>query len=112
MWASMEPIAREIAFRDRDTKDFVVASCIYGRFKHAIVAEAWEALILAKVGEKTGEYDKPRIARAIEAYDGLWKQWNAFAAAEPMCPTLYHDYGFAGRPGVGAAINKLRGLVA
>jgi len=112
MWARMEQIARQIAFRDQATKDFVVTSCIYGRLKHAVVAEAWELLLLAKVGENSGVYDKPRIAKAFAAYDELWEQWRTLEATHPSCSSIYHDYGFAKRPGVGAALDKLRRLVA
>jgi len=110
IWVEIEEIAQQIAFSDKNTKDFVVTSCAYGRLKHAVVAEAWELLILSKAGERSGEYDKPRIKKVLAAYDDLWQQWRNLEATHPTCSSIYHDYGFAGKPGIGAAVNKLRNL--
>ena len=110
MWAQMEAIAPTIRFPDESTHDFVVTSCTYGRLKHAVVAEAWTVILLGDVGEATGTYDKPRIRAAIERYDALWREWKQLEATQPTCSSLYHDYGFRNKPGVGAAVNKLREL--
>jgi hypothetical protein len=111
MWAQIEEIARQITFPDQRTKDFVVTSCTYGRLKHAVVTAAWELLLLSKIGDQSGDYDKPRIRKTIAAYDDFWKQWRNLEATEPFCSSIYHDYGYAGRPGVGAQVDKLRNLV-
>jgi hypothetical protein len=110
MFARMEELSRQIAFPDSATKEFVAASCTYGRFKHAVVAEAWTATILSRLGEKSGVYDRSRIRSAIGAYDNLFRQWKQFQESTPSCSTIYHDYGFAGKPGMGAAIDKLRSI--
>jgi hypothetical protein len=111
MWAQIEEIARQITFPDRSTRDFVVTSCSYGRLKHAVVTAAWELLLLSKAGDQSGDYDKSRMRRTIAAYDDLWKQWKNLESTQLSCSSIYHDYGYAGRPGVGAQVDKLRSLV-
>jgi hypothetical protein len=108
MWTRMEEIARQIAFSDQATKNFVVTSCVYGRFKYAVAAAAWELLLLGKLGENSGKYDKPRIEKAFVEYDDFWTQWRRLETTNPSCSTIYHDYGYAKGPGVGAALARLR----
>jgi hypothetical protein len=99
-------------FQSDATTAFVRSSCTYGLMKYSIIAAGWTALILGQAGKASGHYDKPRIAAAIAQYDALWIRWRQIAAADPYSSSLVRDVAFADHPGMGAAIDALRPLVA
>jgi hypothetical protein len=112
MWRQIRALSLQVEFRSAATTAFVRSSCTYGLMKYSIIAAGWTALILGQAGKASGQYDKPRIAAAIAQYDDLWRQWKQIAASDPYSATLVRDVAFAGRPGMGAAIDSLRPLVA
>lgn len=51
----------------------------------------------------------PRVAPAIARYDELWSEWRQLRADHPdTCASLYTDRAFGDKPGMGAAIDRLR----
>jgi hypothetical protein len=111
MWMRIEELARQIAFADQGTKDFVVTSAIYGRIKFAIIEQGWTILFLGRAGDAEGTYDKPRISAAIAAYDQLWDDWKQLKATQATCSTLSTDLARGNKPGLGAAVDKYRKIV-
>ena len=108
MWQRIEQLAHEIHFADPGTQDFVEVSSAYGRIKYTIIQQAWTVLFNGRRGDKTGHYDREKIAAAIARYDALWDEWRALAKNHSCCATIYKDVGFDYQPGIGAAINRYR----
>lgn len=109
-WKQIEALARQIHFADGATQDFVETSCAYGRIKYAIIEQAWTVLLWGTLGERSKQYDCGRISAAIQKYDALWSEWRELKARHPSCATLYKDKAFGDKPGIGAAIDKFRGI--
>ncbi len=112
MWSQIESLSRQIHYPNQHLQGLIVTSCTYGRIKYAIIEQAWTILFLGRAGDTSGHYDREKLAIAIAAYDGLWKDWRDLKANNPTCATLYKDQGFKGRPGIGAAVDHYRGLIA
>jgi hypothetical protein len=112
MWQQIQRLSGHVAFQSDATTAFVRSSCTYGLMKYSIIAAGWTSLILGQEGKASGHYDKPRIAASIAQYDELWRRWKQIAATDPYSSTLVRDVAFADKPGMGAAINALRPVVA
>ena len=110
MWNRIEALAHEIRFADASMQEFLETSAAYGRIKYSIVEQAWRVLLAARAGEQSGQYDRAAIRSAIKRYDELWVEWQALAARHPSCATLHKDIGFDNKPGLGAAIDRYRGI--
>jgi hypothetical protein len=108
MWRRIEQLAREIHFADTNTQEFVEVSATYGRIKYEIIQQAWTVLFTAKLGEKSGQYNREKVHKAIARYDALWSEWHNLADKHVCCATIYLDVGFDHKPGLGAAINRYR----
>jgi hypothetical protein len=112
MWRQIQRMSGSVEFQSAPTTAFVRSSCTYGFMKYSIIAAGWTALILAQAGERSGHYDKPRIAASIVQYDELWRRWHRIALADPYSSTLVRGNAFADKPGMDAAIDKLRSIVS
>jgi hypothetical protein len=112
MWREIERLSANLQFPTADLTDFVRVSCTYGRIKYSIIEHGWTALLITAYGQRFGTYDLERISTSISAYDAAWREWQSLKATAPLCSTLSHDFGFDGRPGLGAAIDRCRKLVA
>ena len=104
----IEVLAHSIHFADPATQEFVETSAAYGRIKFALFEQAWTILLYGAAGETMKPYDRDRILAGIKKYDALWQEWRELKAAHPSCATLYHDYGFGKKPGIGAAVERYR----
>ncbi|MCP4376789.1 MAG: hypothetical protein GY794_11515 [bacterium] len=119
IWRRIETLAKQIDLPDAATKEFVVTSCTYGRIKYEIIANGWTVMLLGMVGDKTGQYDKPRIAAAIKTYDKLWDEWKKLEKSSPSCATIYKNHycryvsqkGMFPAPGMNDSVNKYRRIV-
>jgi hypothetical protein len=111
MWKEIEKLSTSIAFPSGETNDFVRTSATYGRMKYTVIQHGWTILLLGQIGDQAKIYDKRRIAQAIADYDEAWKAWRELKETRPSCSTLYKDYTFDGKPGLGAAVNRYRGIV-
>jgi hypothetical protein len=104
MWREIERLARELQLPDARRAEFVRVSSTYGRIKAAIIEQMCRAILFHL--EKPAD---PRVAAAIARYDELWSEWRRLRAGHPdTCPTLYTDRAFDDKPGMGAAIKRLR----
>ncbi len=121
VWEQIQALSERVHFKDQGLGEFVRTSCAYGRIKYGIFREGWTVLLLGRLGDKRGRYDKARMARAILDYDRLWKEWKALARAHPgSCATLYSpDYcryvpqkGMFPAPGMKKSLEKYRNLLA
>lgn len=112
IWREIEALAGEIDIDDKVLQDFIRVSCSYGRIKYEIFEKSWKIIALDRNGQGTGSEVKMLIAE----YDALWDEYRKLKADNPACPTLYrdtamgyeHNVGAFDKPGIGAAINKLR----
>ncbi len=92
LWRRIETLSRQINVRDAATKEFILTSCTYGRIKYEIIAKGWTVMLLGMAGDKIGQYDKPRMAAAIVAYDRLWEEWKQLEASSPSCSSIYKNH--------------------
>ena len=105
MWREIEALSGELSVPDAGTAEFIRVSCTYGRIKAGIIEQMCRALI-ASHSSPPGETD---VASAIREYDRLWEEWRKLRADHPQaCATLYTDKAFGEKPGMGAAIDRLR----
>ncbi|MCP4376791.1 MAG: hypothetical protein GY794_11525 [bacterium] len=119
IWRRIEALAKQIDLPDAATKEFIVTSCTYGRIKYEIIANGWTVMLLGMVGDKTGQYDKPRIAAAIKTYDKLWDEWKKLEKSSPSCASIYknhfcsyvHRKGAVPASGMNDSVNKYRRIV-
>jgi len=121
IWRQIEALSRQLEISDPKMKEFVVTSCSYGRIKFEIFEKGWTVMLLGTLGDKTGNYDRGRIAKAIADYDQLWKEWKALKDSSPSCATLYHNNYcryIRGRRmehsdnGMDSSINKYRKIIS
>lgn len=108
MWRQIESLARQIKFADAATQEFVEVSCTYGRIKYEIIQQAWTVLLLGGAAEKARGEVRERIQVALDRYDELWREWRELAKLHDSCASLHLDVGFDHKPGLGAAINRIR----
>jgi len=119
IWQRIETLSKQIKVPDRCTKEFMETSCTYGRIKYEIIAKGWTVMLLGMAGDKTGQYDEPRMAAAIASYDRLWEEWKHLEASSPSCATIYKNHycryvsqkGMFPASGMHDAINKYRNLI-
>jgi hypothetical protein len=110
LWRRIESLAREIKFADRETQEFVEVSSSYGRIKYGIIQQAWTILLFAQQGEAVRDQHAKEIGQTIARYDALWAEWRKLERTHPSCASIHKEVGFDHHPGLGAAINLLRGL--
>lgn len=120
MWREIEQLSQEIKWENLTNKEYLKISATYGRIKYEIFENAWTVLLLGMGGEKTGDFDKERIQKAITRYDELWKEWKELKENNPQSATLYYPHAFAigyegvyadKENGMDASINKYRNLL-
>ncbi len=92
IWRKIEALAQAIDAPDTAVKSYLISSSTYGRMKYEIIEKGWTVMLLGKLGDPTGNYDKPRINAAIKAYDRLWSEWERFEQSTPSCPTIYRNH--------------------
>ena len=94
IWKNMRQLAGTIETDDPRTKEYIVTSTTYGRIKYEVIENAFIVMLLGYRGDVTGEYDKKRIASAIQRYDELWNEWKQLKRNHSSCPTLYYPLAF------------------
>ena len=105
MWQEIEKLSRELSVPDARLGGFIRVSSSYGRIKSGIIEQMCRAIIYSYEGKPKGR----QVAATIKEYDRLWDEWRQLLAANPeSCATLYTDKAFMEKPGMGAAIDKLR----
>jgi hypothetical protein len=112
MWERIEQLSKQITFADSATKEFVVTSAAYGRIKYAIIEQGWTVLLYGKSGDMTGHFECEKMLAAISKYHQLWNDFKALKANNPSCSTLPNDVAFKNKPGLGAAVEHYRKLLA
>lgn len=112
LWQQICEISGRIHFPDPQTAEFVQTSADYGRIKYAIVEQAWRILFLESDARAGRDVDRNALAAAIHRYDQLWAEWRQLEQSHPECPSIHKTTGFEGRPGIGAAIDRCRALLA
>ncbi len=114
-WREIENLAGQLKLPDARNSEYVRVSSTYGRIKAEIIEQMCRA-ILFSLEKPAAQKPDPRIATAIARYDELWTEWRQLRADHPdSCATLYSDREFVythgavrDRPGMGAAIDRLR----
>lgn len=105
MWREIESISRGLSVPDPQTGEFIRVSSSYGRIKAEIIEQMCRAILL----NLRGDPEDAGVAGAIAQYDRLWEEWRKLLADHPQsCASLYTDKAFGEKPGMGAAIDKLR----
>lgn len=110
MWREIETLLGRIRFITPERQMFARVSASYGRIKYAIFAAAWTALLLDQDSRTNGGEHQQRIRQAIEEYDRLWQEFHALRKL-PQCPTLPSPVARGGKPGLSAAMERLRTAV-
>ena len=108
-YREIESLARQIQRPDARNAEFMRVSATYGRIKAEIIEQMCQAILfhLEKTASSSGT--DPRVASAIAHYDQLWAEWRRLHDDHPdACASLYTDLDFGDKPGMGAAINRLR----
>jgi hypothetical protein len=108
-YREIESLSRQIKLPDARNAEFVRVSSTYGRIKAEIIEQMCRAILFNLEKPANSSATDSRVAAAIASYDKLWAEWRKLKADYPnSCPTLYTDRDFYDRPGMGAAIDKLR----
>jgi hypothetical protein len=108
-YREIESLAREIKLPDPRNAEFIRVSSTYGRIKAEIIEQMCRAILFNLEKTAASSAADPRVESAIASYDKLWSEWRQLKARYPnSCPTLYTDRDFQDRPGMGAAIDRLR----
>lgn len=116
IWKKIESIAAQLPIKNKETKEFIQTSYTYGRIKYEVIANGWKVMLLGLDGDKKGDYDKPRMSKAIARYDELWVEWKKLEQSSPSCATIYkNNYcryvsqkGMFPATGMNDSINKYR----
>ncbi|NQV31797.1 MAG: hypothetical protein HQ515_03840 [Phycisphaeraceae bacterium] len=120
VWRRIETLSKQIDVPDKRTKQFIETSCTYGRIKYEIIAKGWTVMLLGMAGDKTSQYDEPRMATAIASYDRLWDEWKQLEASDPSCSTIYKNHycryvsqkGMFPASGMNDSVNTYRRIVS
>jgi len=121
IWRQIKALSLQLEIPDPAMKEFVRTSCSYGCIEFEIIEKGWTVMLLGTLGDKTGNYDRDRIAKAISDYDRLWREWKELKDSSPSCATLYHSNyckyirGFKmeySDTGLDSSINKYRQIVS
>lgn len=117
MWQKIVELSKTIDLPDKANRDYIRISSQYGLLLHQIIAEGWDIMAMGYTGDKTGKYDKEKIAASIKKYDQYWQAYNGLKKNNPQCATLYTPYQWANNPptyhqglGMGASVDKYRGI--
>ena len=119
IWKEMEGLAGKINMDDAGNQEYLKVSTTYGRIKYEIVEKAFTVMLLGYQGDKSGDYEKEKIRKAIKSYDALWVEWKQLKENNISCATLYYpdafnidEKGVSGDQanGLGSSIDKYRGL--
>ena len=56
--------------------------------------------LLAAEHKRDGKLNKTRMAKALDEYERLWREWRQLKQDHPSCPTLYKEsqHGAWGAP--------------
>jgi len=94
IWREIEKLSDKIKMDSPKDEEYLKVSAIYGRIKYEIIEKAFIAVLLGYNGDKSGSYNKKRIAEAINQYDKLWKEWEQLKSNNPSSATIYFPYAF------------------
>lgn len=106
IWAEILKISHELDIQDPHLKDFIVASCKYGKIKFSIINQAWIIMLNGFEGDQTGIYDKAAINKALANYDNYWLEFEALENQYPNSPSIYRPYSFV-FPEADGKLNKV-----
>jgi len=67
IWKNIVTLAENLEVPNKGLKEMITVSCLYGYYKYAVIEQAWTVISLGKVGDKTGNYDKPRMTQAAKS---------------------------------------------
>lgn len=112
MWDQIAALGQQIRWKDGVTREFVIDSVDYGRYKYAVIRTGWMILFLGREGDHSGHYETGKLKQAIAEYDAAWAGWRKLKSARADCSSIYKDVGFNNSSGLGAAVNKYRALTA
>jgi hypothetical protein len=115
LWQKITELSTQIHLPNKADQEYIRVSSTYGLILHQIIAEGWNVMALGYIGDKTGTYDKAKIAASIKKYDEYWKAFEQLKKDNPSCATLYTPYQWANNPptyhqslGMGASVDKYR----
>jgi hypothetical protein len=120
IWKQIEELSGKVEMKKTEDEEYLRISATYGRIKYEIIEKAFTAVMLGRIGDRTGTYDKARIKKAITDYDALWNKWKELKQNNPSCATIYYPYAFSISPkgvsgniehGLITRINKYRKIV-
>ncbi len=110
LWERVVLLARQIEWRNADTKHFANVSAEYGLKLFRVVATGWRVMLTGK-----NPANDTVLEAALAAYDQAWTDYESLAAL-PGCPTLYSGnyFNLPGQPevsGLAASVEHLRKFV-
>ncbi|MFP5041037.1 hypothetical protein [Parasediminibacterium sp. JCM 36343] len=117
-WKQIVALSAKIEMPNKADKDYMKVSSKYGLLLHAIIADGWKVMALGYKGDKTGIYDKAKLAATIKKYDEDWKVYNKLKAENPACASLYKPFSFInvaptyhGEQGMAQSVDKYRAML-
>lgn len=118
LWRQITALSKKIKMNNKDDEHYILVSSQYGLLLHQIIAEGWNIMALGFIGDKTGSYDRPQIAKSIKKYDEAWEAFKKLKDENPDCATLYKPFAFVykgpdyhGYKGMGASVDAYRKLI-
>ena len=118
LWKKIEKLSKKIDMREKEDKEYVHVSSVYGLLLHQIIAEGWKIMALGFAGDKTGQYAVMEMRSAIANYDKFWSKYEQFKVSNPSAATLYKPFAFEyiapayhGKKGMGASVNYYRSKI-
>ena len=117
IWAEIVELSKLVKSKHSKDDHYIRVSSLYGLYLHRIIAAGWEVMALGFEGDKTGQYNKLAIQKAIKAYDDAWSDFRNLKNQESACATLYkpNAFIFVGptyfyQKGIGYSVDKYRKL--
>ena len=83
LWEDMVHLA-EMLEDTCEAKSYILTTCRYGYYLFSLYEQMFKGNILKQQGAAQAEIDG-----CIQAYEEIWKQWNALYQTASGCPTLY-----------------------
>jgi hypothetical protein len=104
LWERVVVLARQIEWRDPETRQFASVSAQYGLKLFRVVEAGWRVLL---VGVKPAHENE--LESALWAYDEAWADYQLLAL-QPGCPTLYTGsyFNLPGQPEVCGLESSIR----
>ncbi len=118
MWKEIYRLSKQVTMTNKADQQYLAVSAQYGIALHRIIAAGWQVMALGFQGDKSGIYQKNKLATSIKEYDKAWADFNLLKKNNPSCASLYKPYAFVyeapkyfKKQGMGASVDKYRAML-